>query len=153
MDHVNVDLEKRDLSQYHASRNKGSFLSKFNPLKSGEDSTDVDTSNSLENTSRGNTQGLMNMFKKAPIDKPKPTTIPGKFAALLPAESNKPRALIFFGLGGLFLLMALANLITIIISPASFTCFFTLAVIFGMISLALWSGPQAYVEKCFEKQY
>ena len=64
-----------------------------------------------------------------------------------------PRALVFFGLSALFLLMALANLITIIISPASFTMFFTMAVIFFMIGLALWNGPRAYVEKCMQKQY
>lgn len=94
------------------------------------------------------------MFKKAePAPKPKPTTLLGKTIALLPEDSNKMRALMFFGIGSLFLLLAMLNIFAIIISPAKFTCMFTIAVILAMIGLAEWTGPQKYVEKCLEKQY
>lgn len=73
--------------------------------------------------------------------------------AKLPEESNKARALIFFGISGLFLFLAFMNILAIVISPGKFTCTFTIAVILAMIGLCLWNGPQAYVEKCCEKQY
>ena len=63
------------------------------------------------------------------------------------------RAMMFFGFAGLFCLVAFMNILAIIISPAKFTCSFTFAVILGMIGLCQWNGPQAYVEKCLEKQY
>ena len=94
------------------------------------------------------------MFSKAePVEKPKPTTIKGKMIAMLPEESNKMRSLIFFGIGALFFLLALINIFSIILSPAKFTCMFTIAVILNMIGLCMWSGPQSYVEKCLEKKY
>ena len=141
MDH---DLEKQDPAKSKSTR--GSFLGKFNPLKSGEESTDVDTSTS-ENTGTGSSRGgnvnkLMSMFSKAePAPKPKPTTIGGKMIAMLPEESNKMKALMFFGFAALFLLLSLVNIFSIILSPAKFTCMFTIAVIMNMVGLALWNGP------------
>ena len=92
------------------------------------------------------------MFSKAePEPKPVPTTFLGKMIARLPEESNKSRAMIFFGISLLFLMLAFVNILAIVISPAKFTCSFTIAVILAMIGLSLWNGPQEYVGKCLEK--
>lgn len=94
------------------------------------------------------------MFSKAtPVEKPKPTTLLGKTIALLPEESNKMKAMMFFGFGALFGMLAVMNIFAIIISPSKFTCSLTIAVLLAMVGLCMWNGPQAYVTKCFEKQY
>ena len=147
---------QQDYLQKNDPSKNGSFLGKFNLIRSGEDSADIataaDTPDNEISSQRGKT-GLMSMFKSAPIEKPKPTTFGGKMIAMLPEECNKTKALMFFGVASLFLLLAFVNILSIIISPAKFTCSFTIAVILGMIGLSLWNGPQAYVNKCFEKQY
>lgn len=119
---------------------------------SGESSADIETCDT-QTSGRGNVGGLMSMFKKAPVEKPKPTTFLGKTIAMLPEEADKMKAMMFFGFSGLFYLLAFMNILAIIISPAKFTCSFTIGVILGMIGLCQWNGPQAYVEKCLEKQY
>ena len=92
------------------------------------------------------------MFKKAaPVEKPVPTTFTGKMIAKLPEESDKSRAMIFFGLSLLFLMLAFFNILAIIVSPAKFTCAFTIGVILAMLGLCQWNGPQQYVGKCIEK--
>ena len=132
--------------------NKGNFLSKFNPLKGNDESQDIETTaGDVLNTqgsaasggkAGGGGGGLMSMFKKQPpVEKPIPTTFTGKMIAKLPEESDKIRAMMFFGIAALFCLLALMNIFAILISPGKFTCTFTLAVILGMIGLCLWNGP------------
>ena len=169
MDSVNVDLEKRDLTEFYNSTAQRSSLStatssllgKFNPLGSSgaERGSDFNGRGSLDDSSDTR---AMSMFKVAegPEDiaqrgrrRQAPKNCVEKILQKLPEESDKPRAIIFFGLSALFSLLAFANLLTIIISPASFTMFFTLAVIFGMVALAVWTGPRQYVETCLEKRY
>ena len=73
MDNVNVDLEKRDLSGFYNSSNQrgssatSSLLSKFNPLASTatDNSTDLDTCNSLVETPRTKQRSLKSIFKIA----------------------------------------------------------------------------------------
>lgn len=114
-------------------------------LKSGEESTDIETTpdtSGNQGSARGRVGGLMSMFSKAPVEKPVPTTFTGKMIAKLPEESDKSRAFIFFGLSLLFYMLAFFNILAIVISPAKFTCSFTIGVILSMFGLCLWNGPQ-----------
>ena len=56
----------------------------------------------------------MSMFKSAPVEKPAPTTFGGKMIAKLPEEANKTRALMFFGISALFLMLAFFNILSIV---------------------------------------
>jgi hypothetical protein len=62
------------------------------------------------------------------------------------------RALISFGISGLFMFISLMSIFRIVTNPASFVCIFTLAVVASIVGLAQWNGPQAYMNKIFEKQ-
>ena len=62
------------------------------------------------------------------------------------------RAFMSFGISALLLFVSLINIFSIITNPASFVCIFTMAIIAALVGLAQWNGPQAYMNKIFEKQ-
>lgn len=63
------------------------------------------------------------------------------------------KALISFGVSALLFFVSLMSIFRIVTNPASFVCVFTIAVIAAIVGLAQWNGPQAYMNKIFEKQY
>ena len=62
------------------------------------------------------------------------------------------RAFMSFGICALLLFVSLINIFSIVTNPASFVIIFTLAIIAALVGLAQWNGPQAYMNKIFEKQ-
>jgi len=75
-----------------------------------------------------------------------------KLFSYLPQEKNMTRAFMSFGISALLLFVSLINIFSIITNPASFVCIFTMAIIAALVGLAQWNGPQAYMNKIFEKQ-
>ena len=63
------------------------------------------------------------------------------------------KALISFGVSALLMFVSAMSIFRIVTNPAGFVCIFTLAVIAAIVGLAQWNGPQAYMNKIFEKQY
>lgn len=80
-----------------------------------------------------------------------PTTFTEKLFARLPKEKMRTKGLAAFAISALFFFLALMNIVTIVLSPAKFTCTFTIAVLSALTGLAMWNGPEDYMNRCFEK--
>lgn len=65
-----------------------------------------------------------------------------KIFQYLPKEKYYMKALIAFALCVLFLFTSLISIFSIVTNPAKFVVIFNLAVISGLVGLALWNGPQ-----------
>ena len=98
--------------------------------------------------------GLMSLFQRQQVEQQaQPTGCWGRTVAMLPEEKNYSKAFMSFGICLLLLFISLVNIFSLVTNPASFVFLFTLAVIAGIVGLAQWNGPQAYVQKIFQKQF
>lgn len=57
--------------------------------------------------------------------------------------------MITFGIAGVFLMLAIVMIPMIVLSPAKFVMFFSMAMLCMIIGLALLNGPRVYVKKLF----
>ena len=95
----------------------------------------------------------MSLFQKQQAQQVQPPSgVLGKLFSYLPQEKSMSRAFMSFGICALLLFVSLINIFSIVTNPASFVCIFTLAIIAALVGLAQWNGPQAYMNKIFEKQ-
>ena len=70
----------------------------------------------------------------------------------LPEHKSVSNAAIAFAISGLLLFVDFISIFSIVTSPGKFCLIFTLTIISLLVGLAHWNGPQAYMNKMFEKQ-
>ena len=70
----------------------------------------------------------------------------------LPEQKSVSNAAIAFAIAALLLFVDFISIFSIVTSPGKFTCIFTMTIIAALVGLAHWNGPQAYMNKMFEKQ-
>ena len=58
-----------------------------------------------------------------------------------------------FGIAALLFLISLSQIAKIATNPPVFVSIFTLAVLAALTGLALWNGPQDYMNKIFQKKF
>ena len=144
-----------------ASKLNSSKFGQFNQMNSSR-STDLESqqikgtvqmnnSTASSSTSKSGVLSFFNRSEPTPAPAP-PAGFLGKLFSHLPTEKKMSKAFISFGICALLLLISLVNIFTIITSPGKFVCIFTMAVIAAITGLAQWNGPQAYMNRIFEKQ-
>lgn len=67
-------------------------------------------------------------------------------------KKDYTKAFISLALSGVFLLIAVFSLPTIIISPQKFTSLFTISMLCLLVALAFLNGPATYMKKLTEKK-
>jgi len=70
----------------------------------------------------------------------------------LPEHKSVSNAAIAFAISGLLAMVCVFSIFSVVTSPGKFTCIFSMTIIALLTGLAHWNGPQAYMNKMFEKQ-
>ena len=97
----------------------------------------------------------MSIFQRQQADQlyQQPKTCLSKLFAYLPSQPNMKYACISFIICAVMLFASMINLFSIVLAPATFVTMFTIAILAGLSGLAFFNGPQAYMNKIFEKQF
>ena len=75
-----------------------------------------------------------------------------KVFSRLPEHKSVSNAGIAFAIAALLLFVDFISIFSIVTSPGKFTVIFTLTIIALLVGLCHWNGPQAYMNKMFEKE-
>jgi hypothetical protein len=122
--------------------------------RSDQMKVNIDMSNTTGSKTGGGSGsgGVMSFFQKKQADRVEPTGfLATKVFTHLPEHKSVSNAAIAFAISALLALVCVFSIFSIVTSPGKFTCLFSMTIIALLTGLAHWNGPQAYMNKMFEK--